>query len=216
MKLALLRHPCQSAGHAGLSEHAEQQDASRFALLGDMVGYGADPAPVMDRIMKMARHGAVVLRGNHDAMALNPPQKSKLLGESTAAWTHAQLTAEHLASMAALPLTVRLQSCFLVHASADAPGDWRYVDDERSAGASLAAAAADPDVHYVFGGHVHQQTLYYKGSRGGLMAFSPTAGVPIPMPAHRHWIATVGSVGQPRDGHPSAMYATYATFDLTH
>ena len=48
------------------------------------------------------------------------------------------------------------------------------------------------------------------------MAFSPTAGLPIPMPAHRHWIATVGSVGQPRDGHPSAMYATYATFDLTH
>ena len=149
MKLALLRHPCQSAGHAGLSEHAEQQDASRFALLGDMVGYGADPAPVMDRIMKMARHGAVVLRGNHDAMALNPPQKSKLLGESTAAWTHAQLTAEHLASMAALPLTVRLQSCFLVHASADAPGDWRYVDDERSAGVSLAVAEADPDVRYV-------------------------------------------------------------------
>ena len=215
MKLALLSdiHANLQALQACLG-HAEQQGASQFALLGDMVGYGAEPVPVMDRILQMARDGAVVLRGNHDAMALNPPQKSELLGESTAAWTHAQLTAEHLAFMAALPLTVRLQSCFLVHASADAPEDWRYVDDERSAGASLAAAAAaDPDVRYVFGGHVHQQTLYYKGSRGGLMAFSPTAGVPIPMPAHRHWIATVGSVGQPRDGQPSAMYAM---FDLSH
>ena len=213
MKLALL-----SDVHANLQaldaclDHAEKQGASRFAVLGDMVGYGGDPAPVMDRIMQLAQAGAVVLKGNHDAMALDPPQKTEHLGEATAAWTHAQLTDAHRKFLAALPLTARVQSCFLVHASADAPGEWRYVDDERSAGASLAAAAADPDVRYVFGGHVHHQTLYYKGSGVGLMAFAPTAGVPIPMPAHRHWIATVGSVGQPRDGRPSAMYAL---FDLT-
>ena len=41
------------------------------------------------------------------------------------------------------------------------------------------------------------------------MAFAPTAGVPIPTPAHRQWIATVGSVGQPRDGQPTAMYAMF-------
>lgn len=214
MKLALL-----SDIHANLQAlsacvgHAEQQGARQFALLGDMVGYGGDPAPVMDRIMQLAQAGAVVLKGNHDAMALDPPRKSELLGEATAAWTHSQLTDEHRQFLAALPLTARMQSCFLVHASANAPADWQYVDDERSASASLAAATADPEVRYVFGGHVHHQTLYYKGSGGGLMAFSPTAGVPIPMPAHRHWIATVGSVGQPRDGRPRAMYAL---FDLTH
>ena len=213
MKLALLSdiHANLQALQACL-DHAEQQGASQFALLGDLVGYGGDPAPVMDRIMQLAQGGAVVLKGNHDAMALDPPQKSEYLGEATAIWTHAQLTHAHQQFIAALPLTARIESCLLVHASADAPGDWRYVDDERSASASLAAAEVDPAVRYVFGGHVHLQTLYYKGSRGGLMAFSPTAGVPIPMPAHRHWIATVGSVGQPRDGRPSAMYAM---FDLT-
>jgi diadenosine tetraphosphatase ApaH/serine/threonine PP2A family protein phosphatase len=56
---------------------------------------------------------------------------------------------------------------------------------------------------------VHQQTLYYKGSGRGLMAFKPTPGVPIPTPGHRQWIATVGSVGQPRDGKPLAMYALF-------
>ena len=211
MKLALLSdiHANLQALHACL-DHAGKHGASQFALLGDLVGYGGDPAPVMDRIMQMAQHGAVVLKGNHDAMALNPPQQSDALGAATAAWTHAQLTQEHRQFLAALPLTARLQSCFLVHASADAPAKWRYVDDERSAAASLASAAAtDPAVRYVFGGHVHHQTLYYKGSRGKLMAFSPTAGVPIPLPIHRHWIATVGSVGQPRDGQPSAMYAIF-------
>lgn len=214
MKLALL-----SDIHANLQAlqsclaHAERQGATQLALLGDLVGYGGDPAPVVDRIMQLARFGAIVLKGNHDALALDPPEKARTLGESSAAWTHAQLTAEHRRFLAELPLTARLRSCLLVHASADAPGDWRYVDDERSAAASLAAATADADVRHVFGGHVHHQTLYYQGSGGGLMAFSPTAGVPIPMPAHRRWIATVGSVGQPRDGQPSAMYAL---FDLDH
>jgi len=29
----------------------------------------------------------------------------------------------------------------------------------------------------------------------------------MPMPSHRQWVVTVGSVGQPRDGDPRAMYA---------
>jgi diadenosine tetraphosphatase ApaH/serine/threonine PP2A family protein phosphatase len=108
-------------------------------------------------------------------------------------------------------MTTRVDDILLVHASADDPGLWRYVEDERSAGASLDAAVAMPGVRYVFGGHVHRQTLYYRGTGRGLMAFSPTPGVAVPTPRHRQWIATVGSVGQPRDGNPRAMYALFDT-----
>lgn len=210
MKLALLSdlHANLQALDACLA-HARQSGATQYALLGDLVGYGGDPVPVLDRVRQLADGGATVLRGNHDDMALQPPPESDRLGEASARWTHDQLPPEHRAFLAALPLTARLPSCLLVHASADAPEKWRYVEDERSAGASLDAAAADPQVRYVFGGHVHRQTLYYKGSGRGLMAFTPTAGVPIPTPPHRHWIATVGSVGQPRDGLPAAMYALF-------
>jgi hypothetical protein len=58
---------------------------------------------------------------------------------------------------------------------------------------------------------VHQQTLYYRGTGRGLMRFTPTAGVPVPVPPHRQWVGTVGSVGQPRDGDPRAMYALLDT-----
>ncbi len=210
MKLALL-----SDIHANLQaldaclQHAAQQGATRHAFLGDLVGYGGDPVPVLERIMALAEGGATVLLGNHDQMALSPPAQSDRLGEATSGWTHDQLGPTHRQFLSGLPLTARVESCLLVHASADAPEKWRYVEDERSAGASLEAATADPGVRYVFGGHVHQQTLYYKGSGRGLMAFAPTPGVPIPTPAHRQWIATVGSVGQPRDGQPTAMYALF-------
>ena len=43
------------------------------------------------------------------------------------------------------------------------------------------------------------------------MPFSPVTGVPVPMRAHRSWVALVGSVGQPRDGDPRAMYAMLDT-----
>jgi len=97
----------------------------------------------------------------------------------------------------------------LVHASADAPERWHYVENERTSSLSLDAACANPQVRYVFGGHVHHQSLYYRGMGRQLMAFKPTADVSIPTPKHRQWIATIGSVGQPRDGNPRAMYAMF-------
>jgi diadenosine tetraphosphatase ApaH/serine/threonine PP2A family protein phosphatase len=108
-----------------------------------------------------------------------------------------------------LPLTLQHRNMLLVHASLDGPELWRYVYDERAAAASLDAAAVMPEVRYVFGGHVHLQTLYYRGAGAGLMKFLPTPGVAVPVPRHRHWLATIGSVGQPRDGHTQAMYALF-------
>lgn len=212
MKLALLSdiHANLQALEACLA-HAQAQGVAQTAFLGDLVGYGADPVAVVQRVMALAGQGAPVLKGNHDEMALAPPSESRTVGDSTARWTHAQLDAGQRQFLAGLPLTLQLGSALLVHASVDAPERWRYVYDPRAAAASLDAAAACPDVRHVFGGHVHQQTLYYRGSCGGLMTFAPTAGVPVPVPRHRHWLATIGSVGQPRDGDPRAMYAVFDT-----
>jgi diadenosine tetraphosphatase ApaH/serine/threonine PP2A family protein phosphatase len=191
--------------------HARARQAQRFAFLGDLVGYGADPAAVVDRIMLMAEEGAVVLKGNHDAMAVNPPAEVTTVGESTAAWTHQQLTPARLGWLDALPLVHQQDSLLLVHASADQPEQWRYVYDARSAAASLEGSLNWPDVRYVFGGHVHQQTLYYQGTQSALMMFTPTPGVAIPVPKHRKWLGTIGSAGQPRDGNTQAMYALFDT-----
>ncbi|WP_342620411.1 metallophosphoesterase family protein [Rhodoferax sp. GW822-FHT02A01] len=191
--------------------HARAQKAQRFAFLGDLVGYGANPAEVVDRVMLLTEEGATVLKGNHDEMAVTPPTDVKHVGSSTAAWTHLQLSPLQRAWLNALPLSAQLDKILLVHASADGPELWRYVYDERAATASLDAAADWPGVRYVFGGHVHEQSLYYRGSTAGLMKFIPQPGVAVPVPPHRQWLSTVGSVGQPRDGKTEAMYALIDT-----
>lgn len=212
MKLALLSdiHANLGALQACLA-HARAQGAEQLALLGDLVGYGAEPTQVLEQVLALARGGAIVLQGNHDAMAVFPPAEARALGEQTAQWTHEQLNPEQLRYLLSLPLTAQVEDVLLVHASADSPEQWRYVLDERSAGVSLDAAVARKGVHFVFGGHVHRQTLYYRSAGRGLMMFSPTPGIAVPTPRHRHWIATIGSVGQPRDGDTRAMYALFDT-----
>ena len=212
MKLALLSdvHANIQAFDACLA-HAREQGAMQFALLGDLVGYGANPGAVILRAQELVAAGALIIKGNHDAMTVAPPALVKTVGESAAAWTHAQLDASELQFLDRLPLTLQQNAILLVHASADGPELWRYVYDQRAADASLDAAAALPEVRCVFGGHVHLQTLYSRSAGGDLMKFMSTPGVAVPLPAQQHWLATVGSVGQPRDGNPLAMYAMFDT-----
>ncbi len=213
MKLALLSdiHANLQAFDACLAD-ARMRGATQIALLGDLVGYGADPVAVMQRVMALAASGAWVLKGNHDELACHPPENiaTHALGELTAGWTHAQLSNEQRDFLDALPLTHQDGSTLLVHASVASPGRWHYVNDKRGAAESLAAALhTDASVRHVFGGHVHRQALYYQGSGRGLMQFLPTPGTAIPVPAHRSWLATIGSVGQPRDGRTDAGYALF-------
>lgn len=183
--------------------HAQARGAGRYAFLGDLVGYGADPAAVLDIVAEHAARGALVVKGNHDeAVAGN----GGYLNESAAAaiaWTRGVLGAPHRAFLESLPLCIREDAACLVHASAAAPERWDYVDSAGAAEKS-ARAAARP---YTFSGHVHQQVLYGSDAQGRMIAFQPAAGVEIPISPRRSWLAIAGSVGQPRDGDAAACYA---------
>ena len=183
--------------------HAHDRGADRFAFLGDLVGYGADPAAVIDIVAEHAARGAVVVKGNHDAAIATD---SGYMNESASAairWSRDALTPAQRTFLDSLPLCVREERVCFVHASAAAPDRWDYVDSASAAERSSRAAERP----YTFSGHVHDQLLYGEDARRRMIAFRPRPGVAIPARAHRGWLALVGSVGQPRDGRPSAAYA---------
>lgn len=197
--------------------HAAKEGADKIAILGDIVGYGPHPAAVVERCRQLEQEGATVLRGNHDVSITPSPDASANWGSLTTSWTFDQLNQDQQNWLAQLPLTATLDLVFLVHATADAPEKWHYVQDERLAERSVDAASKNPEIRYIFGGHVHQQSLYFRGSGRRLMRFIPKSGIAIPVGSHRHWLATVGSVGQPRDGDTRSNYALLdlATSQLT-
>ena len=72
MRLALLSdiHANRQALDACLA-HAQAAGAERLAFLGDLVGYGGDPAYVVQRVMELAAHGAsTVVETPHELAAL--------------------------------------------------------------------------------------------------------------------------------------------------
>lgn len=192
---------------------AAAKGATRYALLGDFVGYGADPAPVLAQAMALHAQGAVVVQGNHDAATSAGP-KASMHADARAVleWTRAQLSPEQIEWLAALPLHARDADCLFTHANAFDPGGWEYVMGRNDAVRSLDAtskAGARTNIC----GHMHEPKLYHLSGTGKAGEFTPQAGVKMPLPAHRRWLIIPGSCGQPRDGNPAACYALWEPGD---
>jgi diadenosine tetraphosphatase ApaH/serine/threonine PP2A family protein phosphatase len=211
MKLALIAdvHANLEALEACLA-HARREGAERFAVLGDVVGYGADPGPVVDAVSALVGAGALAVRGNHDDAVVRR-RGGPFMHAAAAralAWTRERLTAGQRAFLAGLPLVIREDRLFLVHASPHRPGAWIYVTDALRAGRALEAAAPAP---WVFCGHVHEPVLYTRRAAARPVPFRPVPGVAIPIPPRRRWLAVVGAAGQPRDGNTAACWAMLDT-----
>jgi diadenosine tetraphosphatase ApaH/serine/threonine PP2A family protein phosphatase len=186
--------------------HARAHGATAWAFLGDFVGYGADPAWVVDQVRELVAAGAVAVCGNHDEAAVigGTPQmrpEARMVIE----WTRSQLDSDQLDFLANLPFQVQQADRLYVHAQAYAPSSWEYVLGRADAVRSILSTSC----HYTFCGHVHEPHLYHLGATGKAGEFVPTPEVPIPLPGYRQWLVIPGSAGQPRDGNPAACYAMF-------
>jgi diadenosine tetraphosphatase ApaH/serine/threonine PP2A family protein phosphatase len=186
-------------------KHAGENGAGRYAFLGDFIGYGADPEGVVAAVARRAAEGAVAVKGNHDEAIEKRAAYMNDATKDSIEWTRKVLSTESKAFLASLPLVVCEGAMCFVHASAVSPARWDYVDSPAAARRCAEAAQAT----YTFCGHVHEQVLYFEGSRGNWSAFVPRPGSPVPVRGNRRWLALVGSVGQPRDGKPAAAYALF-------
>ena len=185
--------------------HAHERGADSYAFLGDFVGYGADASSVVDIVARYAAEGAVVIKGNHDEAIEKSGSYFTDAAQAAIDWARETLSEAQKRFLASLPLIEREGDVCYVHASAAVPARWDYVDS-RSAALRCAEAAG---TGFTFCGHLHDQRLFFATSRGSMSEFRPSPGTPIPMPAHRRWVAIVGSVGQPRDRNPAAAYALF-------
>ena len=208
MLIALLSdiHANREAFQACLDAVA-QDGADRLVLLGDIVGYGADPEWCVAKLRDLIAAGATALRGNHDDAVLKGGQSMNANARLAIEWTRNQLSAGDRAFLGSLPMQVADGDRLYVHASANAPAAWRYMFDADDARGHFAGC----DAAVSFCGHTHQPALFSASGAGKVTGFSPTAAEPIPLASQRQWLAVMGAVGQPRDGNPAAAYGLYDT-----
>jgi diadenosine tetraphosphatase ApaH/serine/threonine PP2A family protein phosphatase len=176
----------------------------RLLVLGDLVGYGAEPGAVIDRIRALAPH--VVVRGNHDKaicgvmdlLAFNSHARE------AAEWTTRALSPAHLAYLRDLPAGPLLVDDVLEvwHGSpADEDAYLVWIDDIRDA----AALGRRPLCLF---GHTHVQGAYGSGEGHPVVESGDTwTRTTLSIRLEDRWLVNPGSVGQPRDGDPRAAYA---------
>jgi diadenosine tetraphosphatase ApaH/serine/threonine PP2A family protein phosphatase len=176
--------------------------AERNVLLGDYVGYGADPEWALGTVMQLVEKGAMAVRGNHDDAVDNAVERLNVEAQVAIEWTRGVLGPAERHFLEALPLTQEEEDRLYVHADASSPKDWRYVTNAAEAVRSMNATSAQ----VTFCGHVHRPALYTVSATGKVTAFTPITGTAVQLLPGRQWLAVLGSVGQPRDRNPAASY----------
>ncbi len=169
--------------------------------LGDLVGYGADPGAVIDRVLALEPAG--LIRGNHDKVCagLEPATLFNEVARRAATWTHDALTPAQLAALAALPrgplrITPELEIC---HGS---PFDEDlYIFDDSDASRAMDAAGT----RLCLFGHTHLPAVFTT-SQDPARKEPGLADDELALPATGPALVNVGSVGQPRDGDWRAAY----------
>lgn len=208
MIIALLSdiHSNREAFEACLAA-AKNAGAEKFVILGDIVGYGADPEWCVAKCQELQTAGAVIVRGNHD-QAVNEANPSFTKSALTCiVWTRYQLDEAARNWLFQLPLTVTEENRLYVHADASSPADWNYVHEADNARQHFNACPADIS----FCGHIHRPAIYSQSSLSKVTAFTPNSANPVPLLSGRKWLCVLGSVGQPRDGNPAAAFCLYDT-----
>lgn len=168
--------------------------------LGDLVGYGPDPAACIDLLRQ---HDARCVAGNHD-LAVSGGIGVEMFNDyaaEAARWTTGQLGETELEYLRGLPLRLEMHGFTAVHGSPRDPV-WEYVVN------SVAALAAFEDIGTprCLVGHSH--VPFVCGLEDGAPAFRLATTGPVEVQNGRA-IVNPGSVGQPRDGDPRASYAVY-------
>ena len=174
----------------------------RTLVLGDLVGYGADPNAVVERVRGMANTS--VIRGNHDKVAtgIETSDGFNRFARAAIAWTGHALTPDNHGYVLNLPkgpvpIDDEVEIC---HGS---PFDEdTYIFDELDARRALQTATR----RLCLFGHTHVPSFFsLSGDRFDGRVPLEGARVEVPLKGERT-IVNCGAVGQPRDGDWRAAY----------
>jgi len=194
-------------------DHMRDQDPDRVICLGDLVGYGARPVKVLDRIRRLTPD--FLLRGNHDEALLNGAYGFNPVARRALEWTRDRIENESPAEQkeAALDLlrstdpSESEEDRLYVHASPRRPlmeyilpSDCHSLIEEVPEKIRKNFQQVD---RLCFFGHTHQPGIITEdgqylrpGQMGGQKNLDPD----------QKYMVNPGSVGQPRDGNPNASY----------
>jgi len=179
----------------------------RVVILGDLVGYGADPNPTVDAVRRLKR--ATIIRGNHDKVCSgveNGEMFNKIALES-ARWTEQKLIPRHRKWLSTLPKgPVAVDGKLSISHGTPLDED-AYIFGEIEA-LNMFQHFETP---ICFFGHSHFPVMFGLDDES-LTTHVPTAGdaaFRLRLSDNRRYLINPGSIGQPRDGDNRASFGVF-------
>jgi diadenosine tetraphosphatase ApaH/serine/threonine PP2A family protein phosphatase len=178
----------------------------RLIVLGDLVGYGAAPNAVIDRVRSLSPYA--IIRGNHDKAACGIDDASNFnhVARVAATWTEDTLTPENREYLRALPSGPRIIDEYVEICHGSPFDEDHYIFDAEDAWKAIDAG----DRQLCLFGHTHLPVIFRRAG-DAFEGFVPEGNedVTIVLQPDVRYAVNPGSVGQPRDGDPRAAYAIY-------
>src|SRR5260370_37055524 len=205
MRLLILSdlHANLTAFEAALAAASGKWDAA--VCLGDVVGYGPDPASVSEKLQSLTKE---VIRGNHDkaVAGIMTSDDFNPVAKMAVDWTQAQLSPELMTWLAALPAGPKTaEGVVLIH------GAYQDEDEYVFTPAQALEGLLDSTTVLSFFGHTHHQGGFsYHQSDIEILQLRPRPAesfYPLHLEPGRKDLLNPGSIGQPRDGDPRAAFA---------
>jgi diadenosine tetraphosphatase ApaH/serine/threonine PP2A family protein phosphatase len=186
---------------------AAETSTEATLVLGDLVGYGADPNAVIDRVQTLP--AATFIRGNHDKVGagIDSVRSFNHLARYAIEWTSATLTRERTAWLAALPRGPVVVDD-LVEICHGSPFDEDvYIFDDLDARRALVASKRPLCLF----GHTHLPAAFCLDDAFEAIALRRETSLDLPLSAGVRYLVNCGAVGQPRDGDWRAAFGVLDT-----
>lgn len=180
------------------------QKIDQYLCLGDTVGYGAEPAACLDKLIALK---AVIVAGNHDQACIGKLNAEWFHEAARAAlmWTRDQLGFAYLDALRRFPLIEQTGAVTLVHATLQHPERFTYLIDVGQAIETLRRCRT----LFCCAGHTHIPWMVEYNRQQNrverILSGAELSGVAFQDDVETmRYLVNPGSVGQPRDGDPKA------------
>ena len=191
---------------AAVLARVRRKKFDRVVVLGDFVGYGANPNQVIDKIRDI-RKEKVMIRGNHDKVVcgIESGDLFNPVALKAARWTTEKLTARNRTFLEALPVgPVVVDGTFAIcHGSPRDEDAYIFTDYDAYLNFREMTSAV------CFFGHSHIPCVFTLEEHGILVEVVKGDRVRYPLKEGMRYLINPGSIGQPRDRNASAAYAIY-------
>lgn len=177
----------------------------RTIVLGDLVGYGADPNKVINKIKPLK--GLILVRGNHDkaAAGLTDASDFNAAAKESARWTLSKLSLQNRNFLKNLPKgpVIVQEGVMACHGS---PIDEdSYIFSEYDA----LLAFQSFDFKICFFGHSHYPCIFSMIENSIFVKLLRGSEITVDLEKNGRHLINPGSVGQPRDRNSMASFGVF-------